>query len=93
MSFLTSNFNVGRGIMLVLQVPCKPILTSFMVSLLATKPSPPPGFLVRRVYGYGHPAGLKQHLSQGGGAPCEPKAIHSWCPTVCGHPPAVGLLF
>ena len=34
----------------LLQVPCKPELTYSMVRLSATKPSPPRGFLVRRVY-------------------------------------------
>ena len=43
----------------LLQVPCKPVQTCFVVGLLGNKPSPPPGFLVGRVYGYGHSAGLK----------------------------------
>ena len=43
----------------LLQVSCKPVLTCSMVGLSATKPFPPPAFLVRRVFGYGHPAGLK----------------------------------
>ena len=34
----------------LLQVPCKPVLTCFMVGLLMTNPSTPPDFLVRRVY-------------------------------------------
>ena len=50
----------------LLQVPCKPSLIRFMVGLSATKPSLPPSFLVKRVFGYGHPAGLKQNLSKGG---------------------------
>jgi len=34
----------------LIEVPYKPALICFMVGLLGTKPSPPPGFLVRRVY-------------------------------------------
>ena len=78
----------------LLQVPCKPVLTCFMVRLLATKPSPPPGFLVRRVFGYGHPAGLKTK-------PVKGRRSSLWANghpfqvlnCVCGRPPAVGLLF
>ena len=64
----------------LLQVPCKPVLTCFMVGLSSTKPFPPPGFLLRRVCRYGHPAGLKRANDRG--APCEPTAIHISCPTV-----------
>ena len=41
----------------LLQVTCKPARTCTMVGLVVTKQSPPPGFLVRRVFGHGHPAG------------------------------------
>ena len=49
----------------LLQVLCKLAPTCFMVRLLVTEQSAPPGFLLWRVYGYGHPAGLKTKLVKG----------------------------
>ena len=60
----------------LLQVPCKPVLTCSMVELSGTKPSPPPSFLVRRVYDMDTQQDEEQNLSKGRGAPCEPTAIH-----------------
>ena len=60
----------------LLQVPCKPALTCFMEGLLATKPSPPPSFLVRRVYDMDTKQDEEQNLSKGRGAPYERTAIH-----------------
>ena len=53
-----------------------------MVGLSMTKPSPPPSFLVRRVYDMDTQQDEEQNLSKGGGAPREPTAIHIYCPTV-----------
>ena len=58
------------------EVPCKPVLTCFMVGLLVTKPSPPLGVLVRRVYDMDTQQDVEQNLSKGGGTPCESTAIH-----------------
>ena len=41
------------------------VLTCSMVGLSATKQSPLPSFLVRIVFGYGHPAGLKTKAVKG----------------------------
>ena len=58
------------------QLPRKPVRTCSMVMLAATKPSLPPSFLVRRVYYLDTQQDEEQNLSKGGGAPCEPTAIH-----------------
>ena len=67
----------------LLQLPCKPVQTRFMIRLLVTKQSPPPGFLVKCVWKW-TPSRIKKppNLSTGGGAPCEAMAIHIWCQPV-----------
>ena len=70
------------------------VLTCFMVGLMATKLSPLPGFLVRRVFGYGYPAGLKTKLVKGWGSSLWAKSHPYLVPNcTCGRPPAVGLPF
>ena len=65
-----------------------------MVGLSATKPSPPPGFLLRRVYGYRHPAELKTKPVKGWRSSLLANSHPYLVPIcVCGRPPAVGLLF
>ena len=57
------------------QASCKPVLACSMVGLSANKPSPLPGFLVKRVYDTDTQEDESQNLKKGGGAPCEPTAM------------------
>ena len=65
-----------------------------MVGLSATTPSPQPGYLVRKVCGYGYPAGWKTKPVKGRRSSLWAKGHPYLVPNcVCGCPPAVGLLF
>ena len=65
-----------------------------MVGLSATTPSPQPGYLVRKVCGYGYPAGWKTKPVKGRWSSLwdnHHPYLMSNC--VCSRPPAVGWLF
>ena len=65
-----------------------------MVGLSATTPSPQPGYLVRKVCGYGYPAGWKTKPVKGRRSSVWANShpyLMSNC--VCSRPPAAGWLF
>ena len=64
------------------QVPCKPIRTCSTVRLATTKLSPHQLSRWGGCMDMDIQLDYKQNMSKGGGAPCEPTAIHIWCPTV-----------